>query len=68
MGHGCCGNHSKKESTKENENGLGCGCGHGHGHETPQITPEQLEILKTHLQQLGYKIEETETGEIRISE
>lgn len=52
----------------KNSDGVSCGCGRSHNHETPQITPEQLEILKTHLQQLGYKIEETETGEIRISE
>lgn len=68
MSRGCCGNHNAKEFEQENKNKPGCGCGHSHDHETPQITPEKLEILKTHLQQLGYKIEETEAGEIRISE
>lgn len=61
---GCCGGgcHGCGDDTEEDS----CGCGHDHGHDMPAITPEEMEKLKAAIIEAGYKIEETEDGEIKI--
>jgi len=62
---GCCGGgcHGCGDDDTQEDS---CGCGHDHGHEMPVITPEEMAKLKAAIIEAGYKIEETEDGEIKI--
>ncbi|HRZ95833.1 MAG TPA: hypothetical protein P5262_04705 [Candidatus Moranbacteria bacterium] len=41
-----------------------CDCGCGHGGKLPE---DKVEDLKDALKKLGYKLEETEDGEIKVT-
>lgn len=48
--------------------GHSCGCGHCDQDEEEKKPEEKIDDLKKAIADLGYKVEETSDGEIKISE
>jgi hypothetical protein len=44
-----------------------CGCGHDHSHHH-KLPEDKVEDLKEALKKLGYNIEETEDGDIKVTQ
>jgi hypothetical protein len=63
-GHACCGGH---HHDGEEAAGDDCGCGHDHGH-SHALSAEDMEKLKSAIEDAGYKFEETPEGDIKIIE
>lgn len=64
MPHHCHCHPEAEPEAKKHEEEHSC-CGHHHNHESSHA---KIESLKEAIRELGFKVESTENGDIKISE